>query len=61
MLYTLKEAGQIVELSPNTLRKYINLKILKATKRGRDWYLTTQTMNALMKRHSDKLERRMNA
>lgn len=58
MLYTLIEAGKIVELSPNTLRKYINLGILKATKRGRDWYLTTQTMNILMKRHSDRLEKR---
>jgi excisionase family DNA binding protein len=38
---TLKEAAALLGVSPVTLRAQIANRRLKATKRGRDWYVTT--------------------
>jgi hypothetical protein len=47
MLYTLKQAGEIVELSADTLRKYIFDKRIRARKQGRDWFLDMRAINKL--------------
>ncbi len=38
---TLKEAASILGVRPATLRQQIANRRLKATKRGRDWYVST--------------------
>lgn len=37
---TLKEAAAILGVTPDTLRQQIAAGRLKATKRGRDWWVT---------------------
>ena len=37
---TLKQAAQLLGVRPATLRQQIANKRLKATKRGRDWYVS---------------------
>lgn len=51
-LYTLREAAQLVDLSPDTLRKYINLGKIKGYKKGRDWLLDAKAINKLLERRT---------
>lgn len=37
---TLKEAAELLGVTPDTLRQQIRAGRLKATKRGRDWWVT---------------------
>lgn len=39
-MYTTKEAAKILGLSPVTMRIYANKGIIKAQKRGRDWFIS---------------------
>lgn len=50
MLYTLKQAGLLVELSADSLRRYIYDGKLKGIKQGRDWFLTQSAVNKLKAR-----------
>jgi len=49
-LYTLKQAGVLVGLSANTLRKYIFDGRIEGTKQGRDWFVSSKTVNKLKNR-----------
>ena len=49
-MITLKQASVIVELSPDTLRKYIFDGRIKGTKMGRDWFLSPSTVKQLKSR-----------
>lgn len=37
---TLKQAAEVLEVTPDTLRQAIAAGRLKAVKRGRDWWVT---------------------
>jgi hypothetical protein len=50
MIYTLKEAGRMVDLTADTLRKYIFDGRIEGIKKGRDWFLDTKTVNKLRNR-----------
>lgn len=50
MLYTLKQAGDIVGLSANSLRRYIYDGKLKGIKQGRDWFVSQSVVNRLKNR-----------
>ncbi len=45
---TLKEAAAILGTSPDNLRQSIARGALKATKRGRDWFVTRTEVNRYM-------------
>lgn len=49
-MITLKQASVIVELSPDTLRKYIFDGRIKGVKMGRDWFLSPSTIKQLQSR-----------
>ena len=40
LVVTLKEAASVLGLHPSTLRHQIDNGSLRATKRGRDWWIT---------------------
>lgn len=53
--WTTAEAAKIVELSPITIRWYIQQGKIKARKFGRDWKISTSTIDKLLmreKRHA---------
>lgn len=45
MTVTLKEAATILGVTPDTLRQQIAAGRLKASKRGRDWWVTTREVD----------------
>lgn len=50
-LVTVKEAAELLGLSPVTLRLQILRGKLKATKRGRDWWLTPREVERYRQEH----------
>lgn len=51
---TLREAAQILGVSPDTLRQQVHRKRLTATKLGRDWFVTRAELAKYLKRYSRK-------
>ena len=47
-LLTLREAAKLTGLKPVTLRKYIKAGPLRATKLGRDWFVTPKDVKAYL-------------
>ena len=47
--YTLREAAEILGISPTTLRVQLNRKRIEGEKRGRDWFLTPATVRQYQK------------
>lgn len=48
---TLKQAAELLGLSPTTLRVQILKGKLKATKRGRDWWVTPKEVERYSQEH----------
>jgi excisionase family DNA binding protein len=48
---TLKEAAASLGLSPDSLRSQIRNDRLKATRRGRDWWVTPSAVEAYRRDH----------
>ena len=48
---TLKEAASLLGLSPTTLRIQVLKGKLKATKRGRDWWVTPKEVQRYSQEH----------
>ena len=42
--YTTKEAGELLGLSPRSVTKYAEQRIIEATKVGRDWIITAEEL-----------------
>lgn len=42
--YTTKEAGELLGLSPRSITKYAEQRIIEATKMGRDWVITAEEL-----------------
>lgn len=49
--YTLKQASEILNYTPDSIRVRINEKKINATKLGRDWFIDKIEMNKLIKKH----------
>lgn len=52
--WTIKQAAEIVDLSPITIRWHIQVGNIKAKKFGRDWMISTKTIDILMSRSKNK-------
>jgi len=48
---TLKEAASLLGLDPATLRQQIHNGSLRATKMGRDWFVTSKEVEKYRKEH----------
>lgn len=44
-MYTTKQAAQKLGIRQATIRQYIHKGYLKAHKKGRDWFLSSQEIN----------------
>lgn len=47
--YDIKEASELLHLSPNTIRKYIKEGKIRAQKVGRNYYVTNETILKFLK------------
>ena len=52
--WTIKQAAEIVDLSPITIRWHIGQGNIKAKKFGRDWMISTKTIDILLSRSKNK-------
>lgn len=49
---TLKQVEQLTGIKADNLRQRISRKTLKATKIGRDWFVSNKEVNKLLKRNN---------
>ena len=52
-LFTVKEVAEMTSRTPWTVRMHISAKILKATKVGKSWLITTQEYNNYIQKENE--------
>lgn len=59
-IYTPSEVGQLLNLTPETIRRYIRLGKLKAVKKGQTWLVLPEDIEKLTSSEWYQIERELN-